>query len=327
MPVSGPKVSVIVPSYNHARYLAQRLDSILMQTFQDFELIFLDDASPDHTREVFAPYAGNPRIWAVFNGQNSGSVFAQWNRGLEMARGEYVWIAESDDYAHPELLATLVGSLDSDPEAGVAYCDSTVVDPEGKPMGLISGWSNEIAPGRWCADFVNQGREEIRQYLVQRNTIPNASAVVFRRACQQALGPVRTDYRLSGDWAFWVAMLSGSSVCYVSRPLNYFRKHPRSVTSGSHRESRDIEEHYRLVAEIADRHSPDPAALEASRRHLAETWFWRSQAPGAAPDETRRAIINRLARATDPRFQYRWAGLWLRMRRDQIRRRLPWVAR
>lgn len=316
-----PKVSVIVPSYNHAPYLAQRLDSILAQTYQDFELIFLDDASPDQTQEVFARYAADPRIRAVFNEQNSGNVFKQWNRGLEMARGEYVWIAESDDCAHPELLATLVARLEGSLEAGVAYCNSTVVDPEGKPTGLISDWSNEIAPQRWNADFSNEGRQEIRRYLVQRNTIPNASAVVFRRALQRSLGPVRTDYRLCGDWAFWVAMLAQCSVHYVGRPLNQFRKHPRSVTSRSHRESRDIEEQYRLVAEIAELYSPEADALEASRRHLAETWFWRSRSPEGMPEADRRLTINRLACATDPGFRIRWVKLWLRMRWEQIFRR------
>src|SRR5262245_50376289 len=104
-----PKVTVITPNYNHARYLPQRLDSILAQTFADFELIILDDASTDNSREVIQAYAArDPRITAIVNPVNNGSTFKQWNLGLGRARGEYVWFAESDDYAEPTLLEALV---------------------------------------------------------------------------------------------------------------------------------------------------------------------------------------------------------------------------
>jgi len=111
-----PKVSVIVPNYNHARYLRQRVDSVLGQTFQDFELILLDDCSTDESRSVLSSYAGNPRVRIEFNEVNSGSTFKQWNKGVRLARGEYVWIAESDDYADPQLLERLVSRLDAEPK-------------------------------------------------------------------------------------------------------------------------------------------------------------------------------------------------------------------
>src|SRR3954454_23268459 len=112
-----PKVTVIIPSYNHARYLPRRLDSVLGQTFGDFEVLFLDDASSDGSRAVFEAHAASsdPRVRALFNESNSGSTFKQWNRGLREARGEYVWIAESDDYADQSLLAELVECLDAHP--------------------------------------------------------------------------------------------------------------------------------------------------------------------------------------------------------------------
>ena len=112
---TSPLVSVVVPNYNHARYLRERLDTIFGQTFQDFELVFLDDASTDGSRGVFAPYARDARVRAVFNEANGGSVFRQWNRGLAMSTGKYVWIAESDDASEPEFLATMVERLERDP--------------------------------------------------------------------------------------------------------------------------------------------------------------------------------------------------------------------
>lgn len=133
--VIGAAVSVIVPNFNHAPYLAQRIDSILAQTFADFELILLDDCSTDSSRGVIERYREHPKVaHIVVNERNSGSTFAQWRRGLALARGRYVWIAESDDYADPEFLATLVPLLDADSEAVVAFTGSHMVDAAGAPI-------------------------------------------------------------------------------------------------------------------------------------------------------------------------------------------------
>ena len=107
---SAPKVSVIVPNYNHAPYLRQRLDSIINQTFRDFEVIVLDDASTDNSREIIQTYAHYPQLRFLFNGTRNGSAFKQWQKGLESARGEYIWFAESDDCASPHFLSKLLPS-------------------------------------------------------------------------------------------------------------------------------------------------------------------------------------------------------------------------
>ena len=77
-----PRVSVIVPNYNHARFLPKRIESILNQTFQDFELILLDDCSTDDSRSILSSYASDPRVTIEFNKVNSGSTFKQWNKGV-----------------------------------------------------------------------------------------------------------------------------------------------------------------------------------------------------------------------------------------------------
>src|SRR5246127_2931841 len=103
-----PTVSVVVPNYNHARFLPERIESILRQSYQDFELILLDDCSSDDSRAILSQYADDPRVRLEFNAVNSGSTFKQWNKGVRLARGKYVWIAESDDYADERLLQRLV---------------------------------------------------------------------------------------------------------------------------------------------------------------------------------------------------------------------------
>ena len=131
-PVPTSLVSVIVPNYNHARFLPQRLDSILAQTFRDFELIVLDDLSTDNSREVIGQYTARHPMRLLFNEENSGSPFIQWQRGADLATGKYLWIAESDDYADPRLLERLVAVMERAPNVGLAYCESRTVTSDGE---------------------------------------------------------------------------------------------------------------------------------------------------------------------------------------------------
>src|ERR1700751_6274658 len=123
-----PTVTIIVPNYNHARFLRKRIDSILNQTFQDFELILLDDCSTDESRSILSSYASDPRVTIEFNEENSGSTFRQCNKGVRLARGKYVWIAESDDYADERLLERLVAILDAERQVVFVNCRSWRVD-------------------------------------------------------------------------------------------------------------------------------------------------------------------------------------------------------
>jgi len=126
------KISVIVPNYNHSRYLEKRIDSILNQTFQDFELIILDDCSTDNSKDIIRQYKGHEKVGnIIFNECNSGSVFKQWKSGISLAKGEYIWIAESDDCADLEFLYKLLPVLENNKELGFVYCNSHVIDENG----------------------------------------------------------------------------------------------------------------------------------------------------------------------------------------------------
>lgn len=182
-----PKLTVIIPNYNHARFLAKRVESVLNQTFQDFELILLDDCSTDNSRLILSQYLGDPRVRVQFNDVNSGSTFKQWNKGVRLAQGKYIWIAESDDYADVHLLERLVPVLDDDPRVAFAYCRAWCVTEEG-PDGFVDRFYSNLDDYRWTADFRADGREECRNYLVQCNTITNTSGVVFRRTIFEQVG-------------------------------------------------------------------------------------------------------------------------------------------
>ena len=136
----NPTVSVIVPNYNYKQFLASRIDTILNQTYRDFELILLDDCSTDNSREILESYRDNPHVsHIVFNEKNTGSPFRQWMKGIELARGKYVWIAEADDMSAPEFLETSITELNANPNAVATVTGSTHIDTDGK---ILPGYRN-----------------------------------------------------------------------------------------------------------------------------------------------------------------------------------------
>jgi len=312
-----PKVSVIVPNYNHARFLPQRLDSILAQTFKDYELIVLDDASSDNSREVLERYAKQTPIQLVFNETNTGSPFIQWCKGAELARGQYLWIAESDDYADPRLLETLVAQLQKNPRVGLAYCQSFSVDENNKVLGTWEYWTREVDAGRWKHDYINSGRDEVARFLVQRNTIPNASAVVVQRdiflnAVQQS-----GTSRLAGDWWTWSRVLLQTDVAYLAEPMNFFRTHARSVRDTTKLPAACAEE-FAVIAHICSRVSV-PASIRRTVFHEA-FYRWRRcfDLPGFVPERQWLRDIHASARCVDQNAFFKMAWFLTKVKLKRI---------
>lgn len=267
-----PKVSVVIPNFNYARYLPERVESVLRQTLADIEVIYLDDASSDNSAEVIARYRSDPRLRVFSNEINSGNTFLQWKRGLEHCRGQYVWIAEADDYAHPQFLAELVGRLDRHPEIGVSYCQSWIVDEESRVLRLNLEYTQGLDAERWKQDYLSNGNDECCRAMIFMNTIPNASAAVFRRAtCERVGGPV-LEFRLSGDWVFWLRMVRASGVAYVAEPLNFYRCHAQTVRSASLQGGLWLEEMARVIADLYPELSLPPGDVRRLQEHFWMLW-------------------------------------------------------
>lgn len=267
-----PKVSVVVPNYNYARFLRRRIDTILRQTFQDFELILLDDCSTDESRRILAEYAGDPRVRLDFNEFNSGSTFHQWNKGVSLSRGEYVWIAESDDWSDIRFLERLVTALNAEPEASFAYCRSWRVTEDDEVDGLGDWYLERIDPLKWKADFCADGNREFVEYLCQCCVVPNASATVFRRACYLKAGGADESFRVCGDWKMWAAMALEGKVAFVADRLNYYRLHASSVLHGSIRDAVNVTESLDAVRWILDRVSLPQTALDKIYQMRVDSW-------------------------------------------------------
>jgi glycosyltransferase involved in cell wall biosynthesis len=263
-----PKVSILVPNYNYARFLDQRLGSIARQTYKDFEIILLDDASTDGSLQVLERFAGENHCQLVCNEQNSGSAFKQWNKGLKLATGQYVWIAEADDYADEHFLEILVGRLEQNPACGVAYCNSSEVDANSQVIEEVRPTMYDVDLTRWQRDFVGSGREECIRYLIRENTIQNASAVVFKRELSDAGGGADESLKLASDWKFWVSLLCVSDLAFVAAPLNYFRAHAFSVRAQT-RTWTQIIEGLQVMKYIVDRLDVPRDALQDLHARLA----------------------------------------------------------
>jgi glycosyltransferase involved in cell wall biosynthesis len=319
-----PKVSIVVPNYNHARFLRRRVESVLLQTFQDFEVILLDDCSTDDSRSILSQYADDPRVRIEFNEVNSGSPFKQWNKGVELALGEYVWIAESDDYADERLLEKLVARLDAEPIAALAYCRSWGVSLDGRPDGFVNSFESGEEQNRWAADYCVDGLAECRNYLARCNTIPNASAVVFRRAVYQQVGGADESLRLCGDWKLWAAMALTGKVVYSAEPLNYYRFHDESVRTVSKQSGIDFVEKFRVrwwIFEKATRHESLTSDSQAKRALANSIMDLAFESYPSSPDITRLALQRvRELGGTDfiPRF-----GTW---RGELLKRTIGWKA-
>lgn len=232
-------VSIIIPNYNHGCFLQERIESVLNQSFSDFECIVLDDASTDNSRDIIKSYSEkDPRVIFYPSDKNSGSTFLQWNKGVNMAKNDLIWIAESDDSANPRLLQTLVGKMVSDPEIVLVYCQSHRLNEQSEINGSWLDFSSDLDPEElFHSDFVIDGLEYIKRFLIHRNTIPNASAVMFRKSEFQRLGGAPEHLRTNGDWLTWLKILCYGKVAYAAEPMNFFRNHQSSVIARVHKEN------------------------------------------------------------------------------------------
>lgn len=222
-------VSIIIPNYNHAPYLKERIESILNQTYQDFEIILLDDCSTDNSREVLEHYRSNPHVsHIVLNEQNTRNTFLQWDRGVRLSRGEYLWMAESDDVAEPTFIEVLVRILEQHPEAVVAYSHSMMIDSRSQPLGY--SWHSHGSNGR---TYVYQGNWFLKHRMLVYNHIYNASMAVFRRSAYYAVPPSFQQYRYCGDYLFWNYLCTMGKVIEVQQVLNRYRQHERKVSMDS----------------------------------------------------------------------------------------------
>lgn len=215
-----PKVSIIIPNYNHKIFLEERLHSIFNQTFQDFEVIILDDASDDGSAKILEKFSNHLKVTHfLFNEKNTGSPFKQWKKGLELSQGEYVWIAESDDCCEINFLETTLKIFDENLDASIVVA-KTLKYNQGKTQGEIQ---HHI--------FKNDEQEEINQNNINFCPILNVSSCVFKNPQLGSFGNEFSNYKLIGDRVFYHEFFYNQKVLKNNNTLSYFRKENDSVST------------------------------------------------------------------------------------------------
>lgn len=231
-----PRISVVVPNYNYARFLPHRIATILNQDQPVWEIIFLDDASTDDSLEIAERLLQDCGIsYRILpNKKNSGSVFAQWKKGVDLARGDIVWIAEADDWASASFTRVAAEAFE-DPDVVLSYTQSQMVD---EASNILSphylDYVEDIDRARWRRPFVSETISEINDGLSVKNTIPNVSGVLFRRSALRAVLTQHMKeiqaFRVAGDWCTYLHLAAQGKIAFDPRPLNYHRRHSESVT-------------------------------------------------------------------------------------------------
>ena len=287
-----PKVTVITLCYNHARFLRARIESILNQTFQDFEWIIIDDASQDGSQAILQDLRGHPKVKAlILHSQNVG-CYPSYNEALALAEGEYIYRAEGDDVCKPELLAAEVAVLDKHPNVGLVHTSCKVITGEGRVLRFLGeslkmNWHQEQIPVQ-----IQLGLEVWQREIVD-NFIAGPS-VMFRKRCYETLSGFLPYLTRAADWEFWLRIALSYDLAYIPVTLASWRYHGDNLSgAASYRQTPQfLAEYYYVKQEAFGRVPPHLAHLRRLRpaaiRH--STW-WISKQCKAALSEGNRSLV------------------------------------
>ena len=204
----SPFVSIVLPTYNDAVFLPSAIESVLTQTWQDFELIVVNDGSTDNTREVLQDFEHDPRV-TVIHKQNEKLPRAL-NTGFEKARGHYLTWTSSDNIMLSHMLERLLGELKANPDVAVAYADWQVINDMGESLGIVNTLDYD-------------------PHLLMRVNFVNA-CFLYRRICQETIGLYDPEYILAEDWEYWWRISQHFAMKHVPEVLYQYRVHEGSLS-------------------------------------------------------------------------------------------------
>jgi len=211
--VTTPLVSVIIPAYNASRWIRESINSVLYQTYQDFELIVVDDGSTDSTGKIVHQFH-DERIRYIYQ-ENKGLAGAR-NTGIQASKGEYIGFLDADDLWHPEMLEACISYLEFNPQIDVVRTGFHYIDPDGKRMEVEPEW------GPWCGDVLDR--------LIVNNVFI-ALAAIIRRRCFEGAGLFDESLRANEDWDLWLRITAaGFQYGFIHKALAMYRRHDSNMT-------------------------------------------------------------------------------------------------
>lgn len=272
LPKDIKKITAVIPNYNYAEFINERIDSIVNQKYPVYELIILDDCSTDNSTRVIEKRLEelkhtHPNLKTRFikNEKNSGNVFNQWAKAFKYATGDYVWICEADDLCSPYFLKQIMLAFEKDKKVILSYAESDMIDEnKHRKMANHKKWIDYDRTGHWRKSYINDGKNEIGNYLAINNTITNVSGVVFKNQknipFEKYLSEA-TQYRLAGDWYFYSKVLLYGKISYNAESLNHYRSHTGSVSKTT-----DNLTHYKEIVFVQDSIAKDVKLSRDTRR-------------------------------------------------------------
>jgi glycosyltransferase involved in cell wall biosynthesis len=292
----APRVSIVLPTLNGARYIASAIESCLAQSFRDFEFVVVDDGSTDGTADIVRSFA-DPRIELLLDPVNTGRLPGALNLGFSRARGEFfTWFQDDDLYA-PDALAALVRGLEANPAAGLVYAGQQFIDEEGA--------------------LIRQGQIAPPEALAWTN--PIGHCFLYRRAVAEAVGPYDESFLMAEDVHYWMRLYTQAPVVRLDGCCYSHRLHPNNLTGrgyGAYQALRVAARARREVLGLSQREY---------RRQVAAAFVEEAYAADGRADHRRvgRALLH--ATLHDGRSVARWPtiALWIRSLLHVTSRRSP----
>lgn len=224
-----PSITVFIPVFNNYHTLDKRMSSVIDQSVNINQLVIINDCSTDESWEFLSNYEFPKSLnYKLINSsENSGSPFGHWNNAFKLAIGDFIWIAEADDFCNSTFLEKVTKAFE-DPEVVVSHCRS--FDYRSNTNIRKNQWWDSFGKDIWESDFVEEGRALLEKYGRFKCPVINVSSAVFRKSVLDGI-EIPSSYKYCGDWWFWAQIFLKGKVSYIAEPLNYFRKHEASATS------------------------------------------------------------------------------------------------
>ncbi|MDP5292271.1 glycosyltransferase [Oceanimonas sp. CHS3-5] len=267
-----PSVSVIVPFYNHEKFIEERLNSILDQPIKDIEIIALDDCSTDSTVDKVRPYLQDCRVTLIENKVNSGSPFKQWEKGIHLAQGDVVWIAEGDDSCSTNFLSELLPKFD-DPLVNIAFAKVEMIDEHSNVhTGAFTPYFEMAYPGKFDTAYVKTGIQEVSEHFAAYQTLVNASGLLIRRTSFGETLETARAHKMCGDWLIYLECMKRGKIAFCPSAVNYFRRHSASQVVKIEGTEQYFRERYEITSYIIDHFPIGKKQLMGAFRAIDHEW-------------------------------------------------------
>lgn len=302
-----PRVSVCIPTYNHAHFIGQAIESVLVQTYADFELVVVDNCSTDNTRELVSTFSAiDQRIRYVCNERNVGPQ-ENLNRCLAEAAGEYVKILCADDFIAPTCLEKSIQLLNDHPRVTLVSSARQIVDEQLNPLRVAAfAVKDQLLDGKFVINYT----------LFNGNYIGEPSAALFRR--RDADAGFNKAFRLMIDVEFWLRLLEQGDFAFIAEPLCSFRIHGGQETNSVVASLDFIDEELALLRKYADKPYVSASVVQHIKWACKVAWVLPLRGYAAID---RNQLLQRV-KAVDGRGALYWVFLFRSLLGAALRKRL-----